>query len=798
MLTTTQEEAIDHREFLVRASSRDHLLVRRASKSQPLTKPATLPTISALDTAIHTSDEEDNQTELIESSVVGQQDEEDGTIIQGPVKAIACGISEIEAENFSTSKLQDAILFERAYTSQFCQKIKMNYKKVPEFTKIDRHFANELLNTLVTMEPHIDIMLKLSKTAGICEGFNGYRSLLVVLKRVLIKVNENLAQCPDYENSTFTIPGDFSLKRWEKGVKDYVRQLQVVQGTLALAVELSSKTDDLFVNHEKFEKSEEDLIISFATKLPMDSFFGNNFGTQFSKNVQTMLKMVVLAQTSFSQSKGDSALANNWFLRGTRAIMWGAYYNAFPKVAAERFVEVSTSPDVRDMQQFWNLTEGSMAENVTGLTVTGGSDYKLTIPPRKFQVYRLDGTQCDVLPPSLSPAMLTKAEEDSPGAGEPLLAVNARLISHIDYRTHLIDENDQARREYQAKLTRRETKKQLQQTLRGLTEKIGFRSKSSTTGEFTSDGKAPEEDNDRMYYSTSQIPRTMVMNDSVESSPSSRPQSIITPNASPTASTISTNKKMSRYLIIYFHGGGFVAQTTSSHLTHVRHWSKETSAPVLSVDYRLAPDYPFPTAFQECYYSYLWAIQNAWKLGSTAEKVILCGDSAGGNLAAAVTVRAIVENVRVPDGLILAYPAVYMMFVPSPSRLLSAIDPLLPTVTLKKCFEAYLPKEEEVNPLDNPYLSPACASDEIFSKFPDKTYIICGTADPLLDDSIYLAKKLVTVGKPVTLKIYEDFPHGFINLGAVPGYGKECWEGVQQIAEYMKCVFGAPPLSPPV
>jgi hormone-sensitive lipase len=272
-------------------------------------------------------------------------------------------------------------------------------------------------------------------------------------------------------------------------------------------------------------------------------------------------------------------------------------------------------------------------------------------------------------------------------------------------------------------------------------------------------------------------------------------------NPSPTKPTIPTStshlsshkENLSKSLIIHFHGGGFVAQTASSHLTHLRQWAKDTSAPVFTIDYRLAPEYPFPVAFQECYYSYMWALANCRKLGSTGERIVVVGDSAGGNLAAAVTVRAIVENVRVPDGLILVYPAVYMLFVPSPSRLLSAVDPLLHTSTLKTCFDAYHPKEEGVDALENPFLSPASASEEILAKFPDKTFIMCGTLDPLFDDTIHFAKRLVAVGKPVQLKIYDNMPHGFLNLGAVPALGKEMWASVAHISHWMNEVFDQPP-----
>jgi len=74
---------------------------------------------------------------------------------------------------------------------------------------------------------------------------------------------------------------------------------------------------------------------------------------------------------------------------------------------------------------------------------------------------------------------------------------------------------------------------------------------------------------------------------------------------------------------------------------------------------------------------------------------------------------------------------------------------------------------------------------------PDRTYIMCGTLDPLLDDSIFMAKQLSKVGKPVKLKIYDNLPHGFLNLGAVPSLGKDMWAGVKQASEWMNEVFNS-------
>lgn len=72
---------------------------------------------------------------------------------------------------------------------------------------------------------------------------------------------------------------------------------------------------------------------------------------------------------------------------------------------------------------------------------------------------------------------------------------------------------------------------------------------------------------------------------------------------------------------------------------------------------------------------------------------------------------------------------------------------------------------------------------------PDKIFIMSGTLDPLMDDSIYFAKRLLKVGKPVTLKLYDGFPHGFINLGAVPSLGKEMWGAVKQVSLWMNQIL---------
>lgn len=145
----------------------------------------------------------------------------------------------------------------------------------------------------------------------------------------------------------------------------------------------------------------------------------------------------------------------------------------------------------------------------------------------------------------------------------------------------------------------------------------------------------------------------------------------------------------SPWLLIHFHGGGFVAQTSKSHENYLRSWSKELNVPVLSVDYSLSPEAPFPRALEECFYAYCWALNNCHLLGSTAERVCLAGDSAGGNLCITVSMKAMSTGIRVPDGIMAAYPATLLTTDASPSRLLTLIDPLLPLGVLTKCINAY-------------------------------------------------------------------------------------------------------------
>ncbi|KYM79854.1 Hormone-sensitive lipase [Atta colombica] len=144
-------------------------------------------------------------------------------------------------------------------------------------------------------------------------------------------------------------------------------------------------------------------------------------------------------------------------------------------------------------------------------------------------------------------------------------------------------------------------------------------------------------------------------------------------------------------LIIHTHGGGFVSQTSRSHEIYLRNWTVTLEVPILSIDYSLAPEAPYPRALEEVLYAYAWALKHAnTLLGSTAKKVIFVGDSAGGNINLGVILRCMQLNIRRPDGIFMAYAPVRIECIPSPSRMLCLTDPLLPFGFMLRCLKAYV------------------------------------------------------------------------------------------------------------
>lgn len=237
-------------------------------------------------------------------------------------------------------------------------------------------------------------------------------------------------------------------------------------------------------------------------------------------------------------------------------------------------------------------------------------------------------------------------------------------------------------------------------------------------------------------------------------------------------------------LIIHFHGGGFIAMSSNSHQNYTRRWATDTETPVLSVDYRLAPEHRYPCALDDCWQVYMWVINYAKKyLGVNPQKVVLAGDSAGGSLALGVALKCVRTGTRVPDGLLLTYPCVSLDVQSfSPSLELCLEDPLIPYSFLKLCAESYLRPEDD--PRSDIFLSPVKAATADLSQFPPVRMMVCGN-DPLLDESLRFADKLLEAGVSVKIAKFEGMGHGALNLDLSLGV-REARSMVDKGTEFLK------------
>jgi len=215
-------------------------------------------------------------------------------------------------------------------------------------------------------------------------------------------------------------------------------------------------------------------------------------------------------------------------------------------------------------------------------------------------------------------------------------------------------------------------------------------------------------------------------------------------------------------IIIHIHGGGFVSMSSATHRAYLNKWVQNLNLIHFSIDYRLAPSNKYPDALDDVWQAYLWITTYAEKvLGIKNQKVILVGDSAGGNLALGLTLRLIRAGLAPPHACLLIYPALYISDnCSSPSLFGSLDDTLLPTSLLKLAIKAYIP--EGVRTSEDPFISPLVASEELLKLLPP-VRIIVGSKDPLYDDSWRMLARLKKLDKDVKMVVHEHIPHGFLN-----------------------------------
>ena len=225
---------------------------------------------------------------------------------------------------------------------------------------------------------------------------------------------------------------------------------------------------------------------------------------------------------------------------------------------------------------------------------------------------------------------------------------------------------------------------------------------------------------------------------------------------------------MKKYVILYCHGGGYMTGSYRYARTITNKLASSTSMDVLSFDYRLAPEHPYPAAIEDALKVWDYLMYQ----GYGARDIIIAGDSAGGNLALTLTLALKEQGRLLPRGLLLFSPWTDMTHSGKSYPAKADVDPILTLEYIEEAIAAYAKDED----LENPMISPIFAD---FTGFP-QTYIQVGTNEILLSDSLKLDKQMLKCRVPVRLEQFEGMWHVFQMAPF-----KAAYEAMDEAAEFI-------------
>ncbi|XP_069313149.1 hormone-sensitive lipase isoform X5 [Eulemur rufifrons] len=536
------------------------------------------------------------------------------------------------------------------------------------------------------------------------------------------------------------------------------------------------------------ERLSAEFLQEYAT-LYKGCFYGRCLGFQFTPAIRPFLQTICIGLVSFGEhykrnETGLGVTASSLFTSGRFAID--------PELRGAEFERIIQNLDVHFWKAFWNITEIEVLSSLANMTsATVRVSRLLSLPPEAFE---MPLTTDPTLTVTISPPLA----HTGPG---PVLV---RLISY---------------------------------DLREGQDSEELSSLTKSEGQWTRE----------LWQRAQQAPR-------------------------------------SRSLIVHFHGGGFVAQTSKSHEPYLKSWAQELGAPILSIDYSLAPEAPFPRALEECFFAYCWAVKHCALLGTETEDhsdsdqkalgvmglvrrdtALLLRDlrlSASSWLNSFLelsgrksqkTSQPVAEPMRrsvseaalaQPEGP-LGTDSLKNLTLKDLSRRSSSDTSDTPDMSLSA--ETLVPsKPSDINflvkpedPLEevearnelsakdrgrgaldpfpkgfrprrssqgatrmpfhslpivsNPFVSPLLAPDHMLKTLPPVHIVACAL-DPMLDDSVMFARRLRSLGKPVTLRVVEDLPHGFLTLAALC---RETRQATELCVERIRLIL-TPPAAPPV
>ena len=233
-------------------------------------------------------------------------------------------------------------------------------------------------------------------------------------------------------------------------------------------------------------------------------------------------------------------------------------------------------------------------------------------------------------------------------------------------------------------------------------------------------------------------------------------------------------------ILVFFHGGGFVAGDLDSYDTPLRSVTNRCECTVVSVAYRLAPEHKYPAAPEDAYAATKWVADHAAEIGGDPTRIAVGGDGAGGNLAAVVTLMA---RERKSPRLVFQV-LIYPMLDASTMRPSWFTESDAPTVTREakhSALNAYLPI---ANSLSDPFIAPIRA--ESFTDLPPALVIAYGGEDPMRIEGEEYVRHLKRDGVAATISLYPNAVHGFFLMAGHLTEGEKC---IDEVATTVKNAF---------
>lgn len=233
-------------------------------------------------------------------------------------------------------------------------------------------------------------------------------------------------------------------------------------------------------------------------------------------------------------------------------------------------------------------------------------------------------------------------------------------------------------------------------------------------------------------------------------------------------------------VILFFHGGGWVSGNIESYTQTCADMAEQTGRQVLSVDYRLAPEYPFPCAVEDCYQIARELFLRSTPPEAAADRIILMGDSAGGNLAAVVSLMAADRGEFRVKKQILLYPSTYndhSNTSPFPSITQNGRGFLLTSKMICNYQDLYI---QNKNDLNSRYFAPLLSNH---LEHQPRTLLITAEYDPLRDEGEAYGEKLRRFGNNITIHRMKDALHGFFSLPLPFPQVRQCYQWMNEFLD---------------